>query len=164
LRTDTARSPQTGREHDFHVLESLPWVNVIAINENREVIMVKQYRHGVKKVTLELPGGLVEPPDTPEGTARRELAEETGYTAENFTLLGKSHPQPAILDNYCYSYLAKGVKRLGSQRLDFTEDIEVRTVPLNHIKNLILNGEIEHAMVITAFFWYFTRLGCETRL
>lgn len=159
LRTDTARSPRTGREHDFYVLESPPWVNVIALNERGEVIMVRQYRHGVRKVTLELPGGLAEPPDTPEEAAGRELLEETGYEAGELVLLGKAHPQPAVMDNYCYSYLAKEVKRRGEPRLEATEDLEVVFVPLERVMQLILNGEIEHAMVINAFFWYLLRFG-----
>ena len=79
LRTDRARSPRTGREHNFFIIESPSWINVIPLTRQNEVVMVHQYRHGIRDVTLEIPGGLVETNETPEDAAGRELWEETGY-------------------------------------------------------------------------------------
>ncbi len=79
FRTDRALSPRTGLEYDFFILESSPWVNIIPLTPENEVVLVRQYRHGIRDLSLEIPGGLVEEQDTPEETARRELREETGY-------------------------------------------------------------------------------------
>lgn len=155
LRTDRSRSPLTGTEHDFVVLKSPAWVNVIPLSPAEEVILIRQYRHGIREVTLEIPGGLVEAKDTPLGAAKRELLEETGFRAESWVDLGFVHPNPAIHDNRCYTFLALGVTPAGPQSLDEKEDIEVLSRPLAEIPRLIREGEISHALVIAAFWRFF---------
>jgi len=155
VRTDTARSPRTGKEHDFYVIESVDWVNVIPLTPDNQVVMVRQYRHGTRQISLEIPGGLVYLKDTPMDTARRELLEETGYQAEEITLIGSAHPQPAVLNNRSLTFLATNVQKTAALRLDEGEDIEVVLVPLSEIPRLIREGEITNAMVILAFYWYF---------
>jgi len=156
IRTDTAHSPRTGREHDFYILESADWVNVIPLTPDRQVVMVRQYRHGIRQVTLEIPGGLVGPDDTPLEAARRELLEETGYQAEEITFIGAAHPQPAVLNNRHLTFLATDVRRTAVLDLDEGEDIEVVLVPLSEVKRKIAGGEITNGMVILAFYWYFS--------
>jgi len=151
LRTDRAESPRTGEAYDFFVLESSPWVNIIPLTADRQVVMVRQYRHGTRAITLEIPGGLVEDGDTPEEGARRELREETGYEADSLSSLGFVHPNPAIQNNICHTYLARNVYPAGAQRQDEKEDIRVVLVPLSEIPQLIRDGSISHALVIVAF-------------
>jgi len=155
LRTDRARSPRTGQEYDFYVLETAPWVNVIPLTAAREVVMIEQYRHGTREVTLEIPGGLIEPGDSPAEAARRELREETGYAGGELIDLGFVHPNPAIQNNRCHTFLAEGVTRAGGQEMDEKEDIEVLLVPLADIPRLIREGRISHALVIVAFYRLF---------
>jgi len=157
VRTDTAVSPRTGTKHDFYVIESEDWVNIIPITSDHQVVMIRQYRHGSKEVTLEIPGGLVDPGDTPKKAALRELLEETGYHAKRIERIGVVNPNPAIFNNRCYTFLAKGVKKVAGPTPDQTEDIEVILVPLKRIPNLILKGKISNAMVITAFAHYILR-------
>jgi ADP-ribose pyrophosphatase len=155
LRTDRARSPRTGREHNFFVLESGPWVNVIPLTRDNEVVMINQYRHGTREVTLEIPGGLVDPGDTLEGAARRELFEETGFRGEDITSLGWVHPNPAIQNNNCYTFLARDVCPAGCQMQDEKEDIRVVLHPISEIPRFIRDGVITHSLVIVAFYRYF---------
>jgi 8-oxo-dGTP pyrophosphatase MutT (NUDIX family) len=155
LRIDRARSPRTGRAHDFYILESRDWVNVIPITPQKDVVLIRQYRHGTREVTLEIPGGIVEPGDTPETAARRELLEETGYGSSVLSFLGEVHPNPAFLNNRCSTFLAKDVFREGAQEQDEKEDIEVLLRPLEDIPRLIRKGEITHSLVLAAFYRLF---------
>jgi ADP-ribose pyrophosphatase len=157
IRTDTALSPRTGTEHDFHIIESEDWINVIPLIADHHVVMIKQYRHGARQVTLEIPGGLVDPGDTPERAAARELLEETGYQAEELVQIGVVNPNPALFNNCCYTYVARNVKKIDDPTPDQAEDIEAVLIPLPDIPKLIQTGEIDHAMVITAFYWYFSQ-------
>ena len=117
--------------------------------------MVRQYRHGTEQVCLELPGGLVDSnDDSPEVSAGRELLEETGYKARKITYIGECFPQPAILSNTCYFYLAEDVESVQTQNLDPGEDIEIVTLPLKSISTRIGSQEINHGMVLLAFFFF----------
>ena len=155
LRTDRAISPRTGKEHDFFIFESSSWVNIIPLTPEQEVVLVRQYRHGTRDVTLEIPGGLVEETDTPEQAARRELFEETGYRPLETYSLGAVHPNPAIQSNECYTFLAKDVFVDGEQQQDEREDIEVLLRPLSAIPQLIRDREITHSLVLAAFYRFF---------
>jgi len=155
LRTDRARSPRTNREYDFYILESSDWVNVIPVTPQNEVVLIQQYRHGTRGITLEIPGGIVEPGDTPEEAARRELKEETGYKELKMISLGCVHPNPAFLDNCCYTFLARNVIPAGAQDQDEKEDIGILLRPLDEITDLIKNGEITHSLVLAAFYRFF---------
>jgi 8-oxo-dGTP pyrophosphatase MutT (NUDIX family) len=159
LRTDRAVSPRTGEAHDFFVFESPDWVNVIPLTEKKEVVMIRQYRHGLREITLEIPGGLIEAGDRPEDAARRELLEETGYRAGEWQALGWVHPNPSIQNNRCFTYLARQACPAGAQRLDDKEDIGVLLVPLAFIPSLIREGRITHSLVVAAFYRYFMESG-----
>lgn len=153
VRQDRARSPETGDEHDFYVIESSDWVNVIPLTPEGQVVCVRQYRHGIEEITLEVPGGIVDPGDAdPAEAARREMHEETGYTAEEIIPLGAVAPNPAIQNNRCHSYLALGARPAGDQRLDGAEEIEVVQVDLDDVPHLITSGRINHALVVVAFY------------
>src|SRR5438132_2827350 len=108
LRSDIKISPRTGKEHDFFVLDSVHWVNVIAITPDQQLVMVEQYRHGSNTVELEIPGGMMDPDETdPVATGVRELREETGYEGEGARLLGRVHANPAILSNTCFTVIVE---------------------------------------------------------
>ncbi|MDZ4837577.1 MAG: NUDIX hydrolase [Candidatus Melainabacteria bacterium] len=142
------------KQSRFYTLSCSPWVNVIAINDLGSVLLVEQYRHGVEGVTLEIPGGCIDPGDPdPLSGAIRELREETGYIARHWTYLGKNHPNPALQDNLCYTFLAEGISQVEQPVFDDTgtERLNSVEVSLSRINDLIRSGEISHALVITAF-------------
>src|SRR5688572_17208927 len=115
------------------VFEFHPWANVLALTKNKEAVLVKQYRHGVQDVLLELPGGIVDNDENPLEGARRELLEETGYAASDIVEVGKLYPNPAIQSNIMYCFLALDVEKVAVQKLDESEDIEVHLVPLDEL-------------------------------
>ena len=152
VRTDTTVSPRTGTEHDFYIIESQDWINVIPLTDDDRVVMVRQYRHGLGDITLEIPGGMLDAGDTPGEAASRELLEETGYEAQEWAEIAAINPNPAIFSNRCYTFLARNVRQVRVPSPDTTEDIDVVLVPLNKIPNLIRAGKIDHAIVISAFY------------
>jgi 8-oxo-dGTP pyrophosphatase MutT (NUDIX family) len=151
------RNSEDDRKFKFYVMKSRDWCNIIPITEDGKVVMVKQYRIGVSDHTLEVPGGVIDPEDQSiQAAAIRELQEETGYQTlpgAKCESLGWAHPNPAILDNRCYSLIVGPVKRTNSQSLDPGEMIEVVEIPISEIPAMILNGQISHALMLNAFFF-----------
>ncbi len=152
LRRDRIVSPRTGREHEFYVLDSPDWVNVIPLTPAGRILLIEQYRHGTGETTVEIPGGAVDSQDAdPRATGRRELLEETGYRGEEWIDLGFVHPNPAIQSNRCWTFLAKGCVRVAEPRLDPGEDIALREATREEVRGLLANGGITHALVVAAF-------------
>ena len=148
-------SPRTGETSEALALQFPDWAMILALTPQEEVVMVRQYRHGTEQVCLELPGGLVDPnDDSPDVSAGRELLEETGYKASKITYIGECFPQPAILSNTCYFYLAEDVESAQTQDLDPGEDIEIVNLPFKSISSKIASREINHGMVLLAFFFF----------
>jgi ADP-ribose pyrophosphatase len=150
VRHDDYRFEPTGAERDFVVLECPNWVNVVPITDDGLVVLIRQYRHGIRQTALEVPGGVIDPGESPEAAGVRELREETGYVPQDFKLLGRVHPNPAIQDNWSYSYLAEGCRPVAALHPDPFEHIEVALVPGVEIPGLIRQGEITNSMVVNA--------------
>jgi ADP-ribose pyrophosphatase len=155
VRTDTKVSPRTGQSHEFHVLESVPWVNVIALTPARELVMIEQFRHGTETVELEIPGGVMDPTDrSPLETAGRELREETGYVGAQPEIIGQVYANPAIMNNTCYTALITHCQLTHPVELDHTEDILTTLVPAGEIAPLLQAGRIRHSLVVAALYYY----------
>ena len=152
FREDTVKSPKTDNTHPVWVMDAPTWVNIIPITKEKKVIMIKQYRFGSQEISLEIPGGMVDAGEDAQSAATREMKEETGYESEEVHATGKISPNPALMSNHTYSYVAYNVKKTGDQQLDNMEDIEVLEVDLNQIPTLITNGEIDHSLVVSAFY------------
>jgi ADP-ribose pyrophosphatase len=137
VRREMLRSPRTNLPHPFYVLDCPDWVNVVALTDRNEVVLVRQFRAGTRSVTLEIPGGGVEAHDgSALAAARRELREETGHVARSWRRLGVVQPN---------------CRPVGDLIPDAGEDLAVELVPLARIPDLIRRGRITHSLVIAAF-------------
>lgn len=147
-----------------YVIECGTWVNVIALTEKREVLLIKQYRHGVGQVLLEIPAGVMDAQDaSPEQAARRELLEETGYTGDTFIEVGRVYPNPATHNNMTHCFLALDVEPVGQQTLDETEEIEVSLLPFDEFIALAMAGNLPQALHISALFFALAYLERNSR-
>lgn len=162
LRQIVRRSPRTGHQAPYQVLHIPPWTNVVALTAADEVVLVEQYRHGIDAVTLEIPGGVLDPGEEPAVAAARELVEETGYTGAVPRLLGTVHPNPAIQDNVCTTWLVADAQRTAEPSPDPGEDLAVLTVPRREIPELLRRGRITHSLVLAAFHWLDLYLDAHT--
>ena len=141
-----------GKLLDATVFEFRSWANVLAITKDQQVVLVKQYRHGVQEVLLELPGGVIEDNEKPLDGIKRELLEETGYAASNIIEVGMIYPNPANQTNRLHCFLALDVEQVDVQNLDEGEDIEVHLVPLDELIAMTKRGEFLHALQVATLF------------
>jgi ADP-ribose pyrophosphatase len=149
-----------GKFLDATILELSSWANILAITKNQEAVLIKQYRHGVREILWEIPGGVVEDGEEPLDGVRRELLEETGYTAAKFIQIGKIYPNPSFQTNTMYCFLALDAERVAAQHLDDGEDIEVQLVPLDELVAMVKRGEFPHALQVAALFHALVYLEC----
>ena len=155
IRSDICINPRTGKQHDFYVLDSVNWVNVIAVTPDQQLVMVRQYRHGSGTVELEIPGGMMDPLETdPVATAVRELREETGYAGENARLLGKIWSNPAILSNQTFTVLIENCRLQHGVEFDSGEDLNTLLVPVAEIPQLVADEKIGHSLVVVALYFF----------
>lgn len=144
---------------DYYVLEYPDWVNVIAITEDNQVILVRQYRHAAGEEVLELPGGVMEEGESPEQAARRELLEETGYEFDTLDFLSVLYANPATATNKTHCFLATGGKKTSEQNLDCGEEIVIELVSLAELKEIILQNKLGQALHTSGVFYALIKLG-----
>jgi 8-oxo-dGTP pyrophosphatase MutT (NUDIX family) len=159
VQESSCRSPE-GSPGVYTILEARDWAIVVPVLDTargREFVMVRQWRHGVRELSLEFPGGVIEGGEDPEAAAIRELEEETGYTPEKILKIGEMSPNPAIMANHVHFFLAGGLRPRGDQRLDEDEYLEVETLPAEEVIRNIGAPPYIHALMAAAAALYLVK-------
>ena len=152
IRIDTCETPN-GKIIEPLILEYGTWVTIVALTKQQDVLLIKQYRHGARKILWELPGGAVCEGEEPIIAAKRELLEETGFISDNIVEIGRVSPNPASHTNLMYAYLALDVENVGNQSLDETEEIEVFPIPLDEVIMMVKNGDLLQSLHVSTFLF-----------
>ncbi len=142
-----------GREGNFYVCKTNDWVQVAAITEEGKIVLVNQFRFGVKRNSWELSGGVIEKGEDPVKAALRELEEETGYVAKSAKLAASFSPNPAIQNNKAHVVIAEGCRKLHPVNWDANEEIEVMEVDPSKLDAMIESGEIYHSIAINGIYF-----------
>jgi ADP-ribose pyrophosphatase len=154
VERSTVESPVDGDRYTFFRIVSGDWAQVVPVTADGHLVMVRQYRHGARRVTLEIPGGIVEPDEDPAVAAARECLEETGYRARSLVPMGVLNPNPALFPNRLHTFLAHDVERVAEIQNIATEHTELVLVRREHVAELLMRGEIDHALIAAALWRY----------
>lgn len=155
VRSERRVSPRNGSEHEFFIIDSSNWVNVVALTPRREMILIEQYRQGSETIEFEIPGGIIDPTDaSPVMAGTRELLEETGYEGGGAQLIGEVYPNPAIMSNTCYTVLVRDCRCVQPTQFDQGEDLATTLVPLEEVARLVTAGRIRHSLVVAALYHF----------
>lgn len=159
-RKEVCQRPDGRIIDPYYILEYATWVCGVGLTEDSQVVLIKQYRHALGEVCIEIPGGCVDESDTDfEEAVRREAAEETGYIFKEAEYLGFTSPNPAANCNLMHMYLLKGGVKQQEQDLDHNEDIEVLLVPLDELFPMVIERKIHESMHMTAVMLALHKLG-----
>jgi 8-oxo-dGTP pyrophosphatase MutT (NUDIX family) len=160
LRRDRCEKPDGTIIDPYYVYEFTDWVTAVPITKEGKIVMVKQYRHALGDISLEIPGGCVDAADNHlEKACARELLEETGYVFEKYTYLCKTSANPSTNNNLMHIFLAEGGQWQQSQKLDAGEDIEVVLYTVEEVKQLLRENMIIQSMHVTALMYAFDKIG-----
>lgn len=155
VRRDCVELPDGRQNPEFYVLEYPDWVNIIAITDEGEFVMERQYRHGLGKTCFEIPAGVIEKGETPLEAAKRELQEETGYGEgeweEVLTLSGNA----STSNNMTHCFIAEGVRKISTQHLDSTEDLKPVLLNEMQVKDLLVNNQVRQSLMAAPLWRFF---------
>ncbi len=138
VRVEKVELPTGAVIPEYWVNEYLPWVNVVAVTTDDQILLIRQYRHGIGRVHFEIPAGTTDPGESSlEDAARRELLEETGYGGGAWSLLTTLSANPALQNNLTHTFLAEGVVRRGDAHLEAGEDLRLHLVSFAELAKLL---------------------------
>jgi 8-oxo-dGTP pyrophosphatase MutT (NUDIX family) len=154
LRKERFESRRSGKIHDFYVLHLADAVHVVALTPDGEVLLVRQFRAGSGRDSLEIPGGLVDPGEDPCSAGARELGEETGYVGDPPEFLGTLWSNPSLLTSRISTIVIRNARLVADPDPDHHEELTVERVPAREIPRLIREGRIDHALVVAGLLWW----------
>ena len=155
---DIKSTSPDGRKGVFTVIHAPDWAIVVPLIKDAEgerFVMVRQWRHGSKSVSLEFPGGVIEEGEKPEEAAARELYEETGWKARSVRQIGVMSPNPAIMANHVHFFAAEGLYKNGKQELDEDEYVDVEFVSESEVRENIGREPYVHALMASALSLFY---------
>jgi 8-oxo-dGTP pyrophosphatase MutT (NUDIX family) len=161
LRCERFRSRTSGKTHDFFVSHLADGVHAIAVTSAEQIVLVRQFRAGTRRDSLETPGGLLEPGEDPCAAGARELLEETGYAGDPAERLGTLWPNPALLTMGITTIVIRNAHRVAEPRPDASEELAVELVPVPEIPALIRAGRIDHAVVVAGLLSWLVLEGAR---
>lgn len=142
----------------YFYVEVPPSVTAMALTEDKQVILVEQYRHPIGKKIIELPGGFIDEGENPDVAIERELLEETGYVFERFIPIGITYGNPGVINNFTYLYLALGGEKKAAQQLDANEEIDIVLKSVYEVKHMLLKSEFLQSMHALCIFQALAKL------
>jgi 8-oxo-dGTP pyrophosphatase MutT (NUDIX family) len=155
---DTKSKAPDGRNGVFSVIHASDWAIVVPLlrdEHGSRFIMVRQWRHGSKEISLEFPGGVIESGESPAHAATRELYEETGWKAETVRELAVMSPNPAIMANRIHIFAAEGLTKNGQQELDEDEYVDVELIPELEVRKNMGRAPYVHALMASALALFY---------
>lgn len=155
LREDAVRLPNGAHIPDYFVFEYPDWVSVLAVTASEQLVLIRQYRHGIGEVHYELAAGVVDADEPLLDSARRELLEETGFGGGDWRLWVRACANPGTHNNWCHIFLATGVERRNVQQLERTEDITVHLLSRQEALEMLRSGGVAQALHAAAMWRYF---------
>ena len=145
---DTFADPRNGEERDRVIIEADDWAHVLPLTRDGRVVLVKQFRFGSQEISLELPGGVVDPGEQPADAVARELEEETGFRAGRVVPLGRFRPNPAHFTNTVHTFVALDCEQVHDGKPDSGEDVKVELATKEEVRKLTREGKITHALIL----------------